>query len=47
MKTNLTCTEVSDDKANSNRNNSKKIQAVQQAGLFALQSIGNAFVAKA
>ena len=47
MKITPTCTKVSDDKANSHSNNSKKIQAVQQAGLLALQSIGNAFVAKA
>ena len=40
MKTTPICTKVSDDKANSNSNNSKKIEAVQQAELFALQSIG-------
>ena len=47
MKTTPICTEVSDDKANSNSNNSKKIEAVQQAELFALQSIGNDFATKA
>ena len=43
MKTTPICTKVTDDKANSNSNNSKKIEAVQQAELFALQSIRNDF----
>ena len=38
---------TTNDTANSKSNNSKKIQAVQQVELFALQSIRNAFVAKA
>ena len=47
MKTTSVCTKVSDGKPNLNSNNSQKIEAVQQAELFALQSIGNAFPAKA
>ena len=47
MKTTSICTKVSDDKPNSNCNNSKKIETVQQAELFASQSIRNAFAAKA
>ena len=46
MKTTSICTKVTDDKANSNSNNSKKIEAVQQAELFALQSIRNDFATK-
>ena len=46
MKTTPICTKVTDDKANSNSNNSKKIEAVQQAELFALQSIRNDFATK-
>lgn len=38
---------TTNDTANSKSNNSKKIQAVQQVEMFALQSIRNAFVAKA
>ena len=48
MKTTPICTKVSDDKTNSNSSNSKKkIETVQQAELFVLQSIGNAFAANA
>ena len=47
MKTTPICNKISVDKANSNSSNSKKIEAVQQAELFALQSIENAFAAKA
>ena len=46
MKPTSICTKVSDDKANSNSNNSKKIDAVEQAELFSLQSIGSAFATK-
>ena len=47
MKTTRVCIKVSDDKVNPKSNNSKQIEAAQLAELFALQSIGNAFVAKA
>ena len=47
MKTIRVCIKVSDDKVNPKSNNSKQNEAVQRPELFALQSIGNDFAAKA